>query len=239
MTDTAAPKAYRVLALIPAYNEERSVGGVVSKLRELGFDVLVVDDGSPDGTSEVAEKAGAQAVRLPVHLGYGGALQTGYMYACNHGYDSVVQLDGDGQHDPSDARLLLEPILSGQADVTLGSRFMGVGEYRMPLVRSIGRRIFVGLVRLFTGNSISDPTTGYQALSSAVLHLYCSEVFPEDYPDADMLVILHRHGFRVREVPVRMSASGHQSMHRGIFRSIYYAYKMALSIAMALIRKIR
>jgi glycosyltransferase involved in cell wall biosynthesis len=228
----------RVLAVIPAYCEEKNIARVVSAVRAQGLEVLVVDDGSRDRTREAALGAGAQVVRLPVNLGYGGALQTGYLYARDHDYDAIVQLDGDGQHDPAYARELLAPVLAGEADVVLGSRFLGVGSYKVPLARRLGQKLFGGLAGRIIGRRISDPTTGYRALSREVVRLYCTRLFPDDYPDADMFIVLHRMGFRVRERPVKMYASEGASMHGGILKPLYYIYKMTLAIFMALVKEL-
>ena len=226
----------RVLALIPAFREAETIGEVVSALKAQGFDVLVVDDHSPDRTAKLAAAAGAKVVCLPARLGYGGALQTGYVYAVEHGYDAVVQLDADGQHDPACARDVAAPILAGEADVVMGSRFLGGHTYPMPFLRRLGQRFFGGIAGLITRKKVTDPTTGYQGLSGKVLEVYCTRLFPEDYPDADMLVILHRMGIRVVEVPVKMHPSPGQSMHSGIIRPLYYIYKMTLAILMSLFR---
>ncbi len=234
----ASPYQQRVLALVPAYREMGRVGPVVAVLREEGFEVLVVDDCSPDGTQERAEEAGARTVTLPINLGYGGALQTGYLYAMRNGFEAVVQLDADGQHDPSNAACLVAPILAGNADVVIGSRFLDGHDYPMPYARRIGRRLFQGLLRLFAGRSFSDPTSGYQALSREVVRLYCSRIFPEDYPDADMLVLLQRMGFRIQEIPVKMYPNPEKSMHSGLLRPIYYVFKVTLSLMITRIRRI-
>ncbi|MFH0823482.1 MAG: glycosyltransferase family 2 protein [Pseudomonadota bacterium] len=236
MTEITPP---RILAVIPAYREENRVGRVVRGLREQGIDVLVVDDCSPDGTGAEARQAGAHVMRLPINLGYGGALQTGYRYACRQGYEAVVQLDADGQHDPADALRLIEPVLSGECDVVVGSRFLEPEHYRMPFARTIGRKLFKSLAWVFTGRSFSDPTSGYQGLSGRVACLFCTEVFPEDYPDADMLVMLHRRGFRIQEKAVRMYSNEEQSMHSGVIKPLFYVFKMTLALFMAVLRDMR
>jgi glycosyltransferase involved in cell wall biosynthesis len=228
----------RILALLPAYREAETVGPIVSALKQHGFDVLVVDDASGDRTGERAAAAGARVVRLPFNLGYGGALQTGYMYARGHDYDAVVQLDADGQHDPACAGEVLAPVLAGEADVVLGSRFLAGATYPMPWARRLGQRVFGGVVRLITGKKLTDPTSGYQALSRRALAAYCTRLFPDDYPDADMFIILHRMGIRVVEVPTRMRPNSNQSMHKGIVRPLYYIFKMSLAILMATFRKL-
>jgi glycosyltransferase involved in cell wall biosynthesis len=228
----------RILALLPAYREAETVGQIVSVLKRQGFDVLVVDDASDDRTGEAATAAGARVIRLPFNLGYGGALQTGYLYARRHGYGAVVQLDADGQHDPACAAEVLAPVLAGEADVVLGSRFLADETYPMPWARRLGQRIFAGIARLITGKRITDPTTGYQALTGRALEAYCTRLFPDDYPDADMFILLHRMGIRVLEVPTRMRASRNESMHKGILRPLYYIFKMSLAILMATFRKL-
>lgn len=232
------PEIKKVLAVIPAHNESSTIGLIVRSLLGQGLDVLVVDDNSSDGTFREAHKAGATVVWLPFNLGYGSALQTGYLYAFDNGYDAVVQLDGDGQHDPAFAKDLLKLILSGEADIVMGSRFPGKSGYKIPLFRRLGQKLFGGIVGLLTGQKIMDPTTGYQALTAEVVRIYCSNLFPEDYPDADMRIIHHRLGLRVVEVPVEMKEDGGESMHSGLLRPMYYIYKMTLCIIIALIAKL-
>ncbi len=228
----------RFLAIIPAFLEEASISRVVSATREQGLDVLVVDDHSPDKTSEEALKAGAMLIRLPFHLGYAGTLQTGYIFALANGYDAIIQLDGDGQHDPQDAQKLLEPILNGEADLVMGSRFMGEITYEIPWPRRMGQKFFGFLASFITGHYVSDPTTGYRALSAKVIRLYCSLLFPDDFPDANMWILLHRIGFKVLEKPVKMHASQGLSMHRGIVRPLYYIFRMILAIFIATFRDV-
>jgi glycosyltransferase involved in cell wall biosynthesis len=226
------------LVVIPAYNEAPRIGDVLAAVARHApdFDRLVVDDGSADATAAAARAAGATVVSHPFNLGYGAALQTGYRWALRHGYAVVVQLDADGQHDPAGVLALAAPVLAGELDLVLGSRFHPGSSYRMQPLRRLGSRWFSGLVRWLTGLSISDPTTGFQALSRAVLRLYTSDAFPADYPDADMPVLLHRNGLRVGERPVRMFERPElPSMHHGL-RVLYYVYKMTLAILMNAIR---
>ena len=226
------------LVVIPAFDESQCIGEVLGGVARhaSGFDVLVVDDHSGDDTAGVARAAGATVVRHPFNMGYGAALQTGYRYALAHAYDVVVQLDADGQHDPEAIPALAAPVLSGELDVVLGSRFHAGSTYRMPVLRRTGSLWFSNLVRWLTGLSISDPTTGFQALSPAVLQLYTSDAFPADYPDADMTVLLHHNGYRLGEMPVTMYERPEvPSMHHG-FGVVYYVYKMTLAIFMNAIR---
>lgn len=228
----------RPLVVIPAFNEAAAIGSVVAGVRAVDatFPIVVVDDGSVDGTAEAARRAGARVLRLPFNLGYGVALQTGYKYALRGGYDCVVQLDGDGQHEPGDIPALLGVIVRREADVALGSRFMGGTSYQPPLARRLGMRLFSLLAYLLTGVRFSDVTSGFQALGLDVVRFFAAERYPADYPDADILVMLERVGFRVKEVPVRMYEKREgASMHAGL-RPVYYVFKMLLSVSLTPLR---
>jgi glycosyltransferase involved in cell wall biosynthesis len=229
----------RILIIIPAFNEGERIVQVVGRVREAApdCDILVVNDGSRDETAAAAASAGALVASHPFNLGYGVAIQTGYKYALAKGYDFAVQIDGDGQHDPMFIPQLLGPVLAGETDFSLGSRFLGVESYEPSLARRVGMAFFRRLISILIGARITDSTSGYQAFNRKVIRFFTTEVFPCDYPDADMLLTLHRAGFRIREVPVRMhpSATG-KSMHSG-WKPFYYMFKMLLSIFVTLLRK--
>lgn len=230
----------RILIVFPAFNEAKHLPGVVGGVREVvpAADLLVVDDGSADGTAQVARQLGVQLVSHPWNMGYGVTIQTGYKFALNHGYDYLVQIDADGQHDPRDIPSLLEPLTSGDCDFVLGSRFLRGESYRPPFARRVGMRLFSAVVRLLTGERITDSTSGFQAFNAEVIKFLTGDHFPCDYPDADLLVILHRAGFRITERPVRMHANQDgRSMHRGL-RPLYYIFKMFLSIGVTMLRTI-
>jgi len=227
-----------VLIIIPAYNEEGRVGEVVQDVRSTfpSADVLVIDDGSADGTAAEARRAGAMSLSLPVNAGYGAALQTGYKFAVRNGYAIVGQIDGDGQHRAEYLATMYEALEEQDADVIIGSRFLDRdGHYRPSRARAVGIGLFARLASLITGEHISDPTSGFQLMRIAVARFFCSDVYPTDYPDADILILLHRTGYRVREVPVQMRPSPGRSMHSG-HSSPYYVYKMLLSIFVTLLR---
>lgn len=229
----------KILILIPAYNEEARIGAVVKSVREMypEFDVVVVNDGSRDDTVVAAADAGAEVVSHPFNMGYGVAIQTGYKYALHQGYDFLVQMDGDGQHDPAFISQLLAPVTAGETDFVLGSRFLDIASYEPSLARRAGMAFFRSLVSWLIGQRITDSTSGFQAFNRQVIRFFTTEVFPCDYPDADMLITLHRAGFRLREVPVRMHASATgKSMHSG-WKPLYYMFKMLLSIFVTLLRK--
>ncbi len=228
----------RPLVVIPAFNEAGAIGKVIEGIRATDprLPVLVVDDGSTDDTATVARHAGACVVRLPFNLGYGAALQTGYKYALREDYDCVVQLDGDGQHEPADIPRLLAVLERGEADIIIGSRFLGEPTYRPGAARRIGMRVFRLFALVLTGVRFTDVTSGFHALGRRVLGFLAAERYPADYPDADVLVMLTRAGFRVAEAPVRMYAKPDaRSMHAGL-RPVYYIFKMLLSMLLTVLR---
>jgi len=229
----------KILIIIPAYNEVGRIGEVVRRVKGMypAYDVVVVNDGSRDETAQTARTAGSQVISHPFNLGYGVAIQTGYKYALAKGYDFAVQMDGDGQHDPAYVSQLLAPVIAGDTDFTIGSRFLDSESYEPSLVRRIGMTFFRRLISVLVRTRITDSTSGYQAFNSKVIRYFTTEVFPCDYPDADMLLTLHRAGFRIMEIPVRMHASATgKSMHTG-WKPLYYMFKMLLSIFVTLLRK--
>jgi len=229
----------KILVLIPAFNEGEQIAAIVKEVqKELPEAmVLVINDGSSDQTAGQAAAAGAKVLTHPFNMGYGVALQTGYKFALRSGYDCVLQMDGDGQHDPRYLRRLLAAVEEGQADVALGSRFLGPGGYRAPFFRRMGMRLFGFLASRLSGQKFSDPTSGYQALNRRAINFCVKDSFPGDYPDADVLILMRRLGLRIREIPVEMQPSlNGRSMHSG-WKPLYYIYKMLLSISLNLIRR--
>ncbi len=231
-------EAARVLVIIPAYNEGRRIAQVVATVRSVvpGYDILVINDGSRDDTADAAASSGATVISHAINMGYGVAIQTGYKYAREKGYELLAQIDGDGQHDPAFIPKLLDPVMNGKADVAVGSRFREAGSYRPSLSRRLGILFFRNLLSWVIGQEITDPTSGYQAMNRDVVRFLTSDVFPCDYPDADVIISLNRAGFRIREVPVRMfpNAEG-KTMHSGM-KPLYYMFKMCLSIFVTFLR---
>ena len=226
------------MILIPAHNEAGRVGEVVAHVLEVvpGATVVVIDDGSSDGTPDEARRAGAVVITLPFNLGYGSALHTGYHYARRHGATRVVQLDADGQHDPESLPALLAGLDEG-FDVVVGSRYREGAPPKTSTLRRIGSRLFAWIVTTWTGVRITDPTSGFQALSDRALAILAEDGFPEDYPDADVLILLSRDGMKLTEVPVRMHPRlGGASMHTG-GRAAYYGYKMLLTLSLLGVRR--
>jgi glycosyltransferase involved in cell wall biosynthesis len=227
------------LAVVPAYNEATTVGGVVRSLREHvpEFDVLVIDDGSTDGTGVVAESAGARVVRHPFNLGIGGAVQSGFTYAMENGYDRMVQVDGDGQHDPTQLDLLVaEMDREHRFDMVCGSRFMSKDhKYPAPISRRTGIHIFALLLSLIVRQRVSDPTSGFRLYNRRAIALFARD-YPHDYPEVEAVLMLHYHRLRMQEVPVRMFARGGGVSSIGSGKSVYYMIKVLLAIFVGLVR---
>jgi glycosyltransferase involved in cell wall biosynthesis len=228
-------EAPRCLAIVPAFNEVASIAEVVSEIRDFGreIEVLVVDDGSTDATAAVAEAAGASVLRLPLNLGIGGAVQSGYLYAFERGFDLAVQVDGDGQHDARELSRLLEPILAGRADLAIGTRFAGPRSYRAPLARRIGIGLFATLVSLRVRQRMTDTTSGFRAVNRRGIRLFAAD-YPHDYPEVESVVTAARGDLRVCEVPVAMRhrAAGQSSITT--LRSFYYVVKVLLALFVGL-----
>jgi glycosyltransferase involved in cell wall biosynthesis len=228
------------LVIIPALNEEASLGAVIVGIRAAVFpvDIVVVDDGSTDSTGQIAYDFGAFLVRHPSNMGYGAALQTGFGFAQKNGYALVACLDADGQHDPKSLPGLLEPVQKNMADIVIGSRFLGTGSYSAPKLRLVGMRLFGWLASKIAGQKFTDPTSGFLAMNRKAIDLfYSSPHYPEDFPDADVLILAHRAGLKIAERPAIMHASAqNKSMHSGI-KPLYYVFKMLLSVFLAAIRK--
>ena len=215
------------------------MAGVLQDVRNSypAADILVVNDGSTDQTSDIARNAGVMVLDIPYNIGYGGALQTGFRFATEYKYDFVITMDGDAQHDPSSATNLIREMDRSGADVVIGSRFLE-GNYRMPLARRIGAWLFSRIARLYTGVQFTDPTSGFQLLSRRVFsYLSEGDNYPLDYPDVNIIMAMHKMKFTVTEAPVTMREKPEgKSMHSG-YRPFIYVMRMFLSILMILIRK--
>jgi glycosyltransferase involved in cell wall biosynthesis len=228
-------EAPRCLAIVPAFNEADSIAEVVSEIRDFDreIEVLVVDDGSTDATAALADAAGARVVRLPINLGIGGAVQAGFLYAYEHGFDLAVQIDGDGQHDARELELLLEPIFAGRADLAIGTRFAGRRSYRAPLARRIGIGLFATLVSLRVRQRMTDTTSGFRAVNRRGIRLFAAD-YPHDYPEVESVVTAARGDLRFCEVPVEMRQRAGGKSSITAFRSFYYVVKVLLALFVGL-----
>lgn len=221
----------KVLVIIPAYNEEACIKKVIEKLQKdcPEVDYLVVNDCSTDKTADVLEAYDANYVSLPLNLGIGGGVQTGYKYALKYGYDVAIQIDGDGQHDTSYLMDVIKPIEQNQADIVIGSRFIEKKGFQSSGMRRIGIRFLSKLIYLCCGASVHDATSGFRAVNQKYIKLYANE-YPTDYPEPEAIVRASLEGARVAEVPVIMKEreSGKSSIYA--WRSVYYMIKVSLAI---------
>jgi hypothetical protein len=217
--------------ILPAFDEAASLPGLLAEIRRVAprFELVVIDDGSRDATAAAARAGGAHVLRHPFNLGYGAALQSGYKWALARGAELLVQMDADGQHLPSEIAGLVAPVERGACDLVVGSRFLEERGYRMGALRSLGRALFRVLARA-AGLTVTDPTSGFQAMNRRALALYADDWFPPDYPDVDVLVCALRAGIRVEEHPVRMAAGARPSTLHSGWKPLYYGYKMLLSL---------
>jgi glycosyltransferase involved in cell wall biosynthesis len=231
--------ARRAVAIVPAHDEEGAIGGVVDEIRECDptLEIVVLDDCSTDETAAVAEAHGATVLRLPFHVGIGGAVQTGFRYALEQGYELAVRLDGDGQHDPREIPKLLRPIERGEADLVIGSRFVDPdASYRAPFARRVGIRIFARLVSLLGGQQVTDTTSGFVALDRVGIELFAAE-YPHDYPEVEATLVALRSGLRLQQVQVVMRERETGASSITFVRSLYYIVKVMLALLVASLRR--
>ncbi|MCB8817230.1 glycosyltransferase family 2 protein [Desulfosporosinus shakirovi] len=221
----------RILAIVPALNEVDNIGPVVSNLMTTSpwLDVLVIDDGSTDQTAEVARAHGAKVISLPVNLGIGGAVQTGFLYALRNHYDVALQVDGDGQHRGEEIKKLMDPVLLGEADVTIGSRFLEKTSYKSAWPRRLGIYLLSKTLQSVVRKNFTDPTSGFRAYNQKALRIVSAH-YSTDYPEPDAIVTLLKNRLRVIEISVEMDARLSGSSSITPFKSGYYMFKVSLAI---------
>jgi glycosyltransferase involved in cell wall biosynthesis len=230
--------ALKRVAIVPALNEQDAIARVIDEIRAFdpGLEIVVIDDGSVDRTAAVAEARGAHVIRLPFNLGIGGSVQTGFRYAFDNGFRIAVRLDGDGQHDAAELGKLLEPVLAGETDIAVGSRFLSRSGYRSSRPRRAGITILAKTVSLLVRRRVTDPTSGFQALNRHAIALFAAD-YPHDYPEVEATVMVFKHRLRLAEVHVAMQerTAGRSSI--GALASVYYAVKVMLAVFVALSRR--
>jgi glycosyltransferase involved in cell wall biosynthesis len=228
----------RRIAIVPALNEQETIGRLIDEIHAFdpGFEILVVDDGSADRTAAIAEARGAHVLSLPFNLGIGGAVQTGYLYARDNGFELAVQIDGDGQHNPEEVARLVGPVLDGTADMVVGTRFAEGGGYRGTRLRRVGIHLFAALVSLIVRQRVTDTTSGFRAVNRRGIRLFAAD-YPHDYPEVEGTVLLSRHGLKMVEVPVVMRLREEGSSSITTLRSVYYMIKVLLALFVGLFRR--
>ena len=219
------------LIIIPAYKEAENIERVVDNIIENfpQYDYIIINDGSKDKTREICQKRGYCFLDLPINLGIGGAVQTGYKYAERNGYSIAIQIDGDGQHDVAQLSKVIEPLEKGEADIAIGSRFLEKEGFQSSSVRRFGIRFLSGLIWICTGKKIFDVTSGYRAVNRRFIEIY-AENYPSDYPEPEAIVSAVMHRGRIKEIPVVMQErqGGTSSIHA--WKSVYYMIKVSLAV---------
>lgn len=226
------------LIIIPAFNEEENIKKTVeSIIRDANdFDYVVINDCSGDGTRRICEENGFNIINLPINLGIGGAVQTGYLYACQRDYDVAVQVDGDGQHDPEFLSAMAEHLYANDLDMVIGSRFIEKEGFQSSFVRRVGIKFFSGLIKVLTGKTITDPTSGLRMSGKRVIQLF-SRDYPRDYPEPESIVAILRRGYKVEEIPVVMKEREGGVSSISLKRSVYYMVKVTLAMLIERLRK--
>lgn len=230
----------KTLVIIPAFNEGKHIFDLITGIQELypDFDILVINDGSTDNTAAEVRRSGFMLINHPFNMGYGVTVQTGYKFAFQQGYEYLIQIDGDGQHDPQCIKKLYNELVSNSADLILGSRFNGELRYNPGFIRKTGMKLFRWIVKRVVHLNLSDVTTGFQGMNRRVLREFIKNSFPADYPDADVLIMAHKKGIRIKEVPVTMYANKEgKSMHSRFHKSFVYVVQMIISVFILLIQK--
>lgn len=223
----------KTLVIIPAYNEEASILRVIEQLKKdyAEADYLVVNDCSKDQTEALLRHNGLEYVTLPINMGIGGAVQTGYQYARDNHYDIAVQIDGDGQHDTAYLKDIIEPLLQGNADVVIGSRFIKKEGFQSSGIRRMGIRFLSGLIRFCTGIRVYDVTSGFRAVNRKMIEVFATD-YPQDYPEPEAIVMAAKEGMRIREIPVIMKEREGGISSISPAKSIYYMVKVSIAVVL-------
>ncbi len=232
------PSSAKILIIVPAFNESGNISRTIHDIKKQNtlVDIVVIDDGSSDTTAQEASATGVRVVTLPFNLGIGGAVQTGFKYALQHGYHIAIQMDGDGQHDASFLTKLITPILDDQADLVVGSRFIeDHGGFKSSFSRRIGIRFFVYLINMLTGLKITDPTSGFRAHNRKIIEEF-AQYYPHDFPEPEAIVVAKRVGARISEASVLMRKREEGQSSIGHLKSLYYMVKVTFAICLDMVR---
>ena len=226
------------LIIIPAYNEEENIEKTVKSIREKArdFDYVIINDCSLDRTRKICEENDFNIINLPINLGIGGAVQTGYRYAYEQGYDVAVQVDGDGQHDPEFLGIMADYLEKHRLDMVIGSRFIEKKGFQSSSMRRIGIRFFSWLIKVLTGKRITDPTSGLRMVGRNVMDIF-SRDYPRDYPEPESVVAVLKRNMKVEEIPVVMHERSGGVSSISLKKYVYYMIKVTLAILIEKIRK--
>ncbi len=221
----------KILLIIPAYNEQENIEKLIEYVIKLKYDYVIIDDCSKDNTLKICKNKHYNVVRLPINLGIGGAVQTGYKYAKEYNYDIAVQLDGDGQHNPEEVKKIVKAILDDRAEIVIGSRFIEQIDngFKSTLIRRVGITYLSFLIKLLTGKKIYDVTSGFRAVNRKFIEIY-AEKYAQDYPEPEAIVTACKYNAKIIEIPVIMNErqGGESSINH--IRSIYYMIKVTIAM---------
>lgn len=226
------------LVIIPAFNEEGNLEKTIKDIKDNApdFDYVIINDCSTDKTLEMCRRHGFSYLNLPVNLGIGGAVQTGYRYAYYHGYDIAVQFDGDGQHSASHLEDMVTTLIDTESDMVIGSRFIEKEGFQSSGLRRIGIKYFTGLIKLLTGKKITDPTSGMRMVNKKLLEKFTDE-YPKDYPEPESVVMILSEKYKVTEIPVVMNEREEGVSSISLKNSVYYMIKVSFAILIARMKK--
>ncbi len=226
------------LIIIPAYNEEGNIERTVNNIKENApeFDYVIINDCSTDNTLKICREKGFNYINLPVNLGIGGAVQTGYIYARDNGYDCAVQVDGDGQHDAAFLNEMADTLLRENADMVIGSRFIKMEGFQSSAMRRMGIKYFTNLIKGITGATVTDPTSGLRLINRRTIEMFAA-YYPTDYPEPDSVVTLLKKKGKVVEIPVMMKERESGKSSISPLKSVYYMVKVSLAILLESVAK--
>ncbi len=225
------------LAIIPAYNEKQSIIFTVEDIKKNApdFDYVIINDCSTDNTMDICKYNGYNVLNLPINLGIGGAVQTGYLYAYNYGYDIAVQFDGDGQHKAEYLDAMVDCLVENDLDMVIGSRFIENTGFQSTFLRRVGIKFFTVLIKLLSGKTITDPTSGMRMCNKKTIEMFANE-YPRDFPEPESTMRLIRHKRKIAEIPVEMRDRQGGVSFISPFVSVYYMFKVTLAILIERVR---